>query len=264
VMVAPAIGGSARTIATAARGAQALPRPGSASADVLLAQPGRLSLYSLASGAERPLPVDPGDDPWLRFAPSGRALLVGARDAGATGAATATALDGSSWRWIDLQRGRVIDLPALAGSMPVSTGDHDRWLLFAPTPAPSRGGAGMALAALDLETGATRAVFRMDDPNAYYFPSPVAAAVDGAIALIFVTPASGSQLWLVDNRNGTSRLLAAGAGVAGAIAPDGQSVAAGQLRRSNGALTATFEVETTAGGRRFGRGDGLPLAWLRP
>jgi Tol biopolymer transport system component len=239
-------GTSSRVIANGERGLSATFVPGQS--QLVLVQPGKVTLHSLEDSKEQVLLTYEGNPGARWLSPNGQKLLF---DSDAGGEHT--------WHLLDLKGGAARQLDSLKGYQPYLGGEVARWLVFAESFAP---GSGARFMSLDLESGDTREVLALDENQQYL--GQLVTSLDGAYTLITSQAGDKQQLWLLRNKGGEPRMLAESSAVSGAISPDGRSVAVSSLEDKDGTYTASQSIVETEGNSTRPLASGYGPVWLRP
>lgn len=239
-------GTSSRVIATGERGLSATFVPGQP--QLVLVQPGKVTLHSLADGKEQALLTYEGKPGARWLSPNGQKLLF---DSDADGEHT--------WHLLDLKGGAARQLDPLKGYQPYLSGDAVRWLVFAESFGP---GSASRFLSLDLESGDTQEVLVLRENQQYL--GPLVTSPDGAYTLVASQADNKQQLWLLRNKGGEPRMLAEGSTVSGSISPDGRSAAVSSIEDKGGTYTASLTIVETEGDNTRPLAPGYDPVWLQP
>ncbi len=211
---------------------------------------GALSLLDIGAGTTRKLIDYTGSVLSLQFSPDGAYALAGIDDQ-----------QGRSWTLIDLATGdgRVISGAAESSALPGLYGNSN-WATFTPMDIIGVGTTGGFYGGMDLTTGSFHKFFDTKS-NASYAPPQLSS--DGRRALLQATTKPDSELWLLDNETGESRLLASSLSTTGQFSPDGCWVAVSKSSNVDGLRTTMLSlVSSTGDAADISMSNGRVLAWL--
>jgi dipeptidyl aminopeptidase/acylaminoacyl peptidase len=216
---------------------------------LVLVEEDRVVLLSLDSGAEQELLTYAGrpQRPW--FAPDGHTLLFGYEST-----------EGATWHLADLGQGTHRPLDSLTGYHPLRNDRDHSWLIWTGS---FEVGGGRQFLSLDLRSGETRQLLRVDEDTRHSRLAGFSA--DGQFGLLQVMPGDGDmQLWLLQLDSGESRLLAEARLVSGALSPDGRWVAVGTLERTDEESETHLALIETEGEETRSLGEGFSPVWVQP
>ena len=250
----PLDGSPAHVIQSSARVAITLAVPGSNLLlvdDRSLASPGgSLALLDIETGATTKLIDYAGSVLSVQFTPDGAFAIVGVDGE-----------RGRSWTQIDLASGRsrVIAGAAESNALPGLYGNSN-WATFIPMDIIGVGTTGGFYGGMNLRTGDFHTFFDIRKNVTYSTPQ---LATDGRRVLLQAMSGAASDLWLLDNETGESRLLGSSLNTTGQISPDGCWAAVSKSANIDGLRTTILTlVPTTGDDRSMSLSNGRALAWL--
>jgi len=211
---------------------------------------GNLSLLDIETGAITKLIDYTGSELSVQFTPDGAYAITGIDDQ-----------KGRRWIRINLATGadETIAGAAESAALPGLYGNAN-WATFTPIDLMGVGKTGGFYGGMNLTTGVFHKFF-ITRANAVYADPQLSG--DGRKALLQITVKPDSELWLLDNETGSSKLLTSSLATIGQFSPDGCWIAVSKSANVDGLRTTELSLVPTIGdAAAISMPNGRVVAWL--